>query len=161
MLEIVYLCIQIINKQEIMNKEERLRSQAEHYIACFMNECPLHETCLHWMTGQYNDGQYRVVTSVNPFYPGVNTPQCSIYQKDEIVKYAIGMMHIFDAIPYPIARSVKKRLINLFSRKRFYEYRNGVRPIPPHEQQQIARIFKEEGWEGEIPYEGWSEDYNW
>ena len=84
-----------------------------------------------------------------------------MYQKDEIVKYAIGMMHIFDAIPYPIARSVKKRLINLFSRKRFYEYRNGVRPIPPHEQQQIARIFKEEGWEGEILYEGWSEDYNW
>ena len=161
MLEIVYLCIQIINKQEIMNKEERLRSQAEHYIACFMNECPLHETCLHWMTGQYNDGQYRVVTSINPFYPGVNTPQCSMYQKDEIVKYAIGMVHIFDAIPYPIARSVKKRLINLFSRKRFYEYRNGVRPIPPHEQQQIARIFKEEGWEGEILYEGWEEDYNW
>ena len=144
-----------------MNKEERLRSQAEHYIACFMNECPLHETCLHWMTGQYNDGQYRVVTSVNPFYPGVNTPQCNMYQKDEIVEYAIGMMHIFDAIPYPIARSVKKRLINLFSRKRFYEYRNGVRPIPPYEQQQIARIFKEEGWEGEILYEGWSEDYNW
>ena len=26
-----------------MNKEERLRSQAEHYIACFMNECPLHD----------------------------------------------------------------------------------------------------------------------
>ena len=71
------------------------------------------------------------------------------------------MMHIFDAIPYPIARITKKRLINLFSRKRFYEYRNGVRPIPPYEQQQIVRVFQEEGWQGEIRYDGWKEDYLW
>ena len=144
-----------------MNKEESLRKQAPHYIPCFMHKCPLHETCLHWLTGQYVTGEHHVVTSINPYYPTVNTKQCSMYQKDDIVKYAIGMMHILDAIPYPIARSVKQRLINLFSRKRFYEYRNGTRPIPPYEQQQIARIFNEEGWNGEIRYDGWQEDYQW
>ena len=144
-----------------MNKEESLRAHAPHEIPCFMHECPLHETCLHWMIGQYITGERHIVTCVNPCYPTVNTLQCSLYQKDEIVKYAIGMMHIFDAVPYPIARSVKKRLINLFSRKQFYEYRNGVRPIGPKAQQQIKRIFNEEGWNGEICYEGWEEDYLW
>jgi hypothetical protein len=91
----------------------------------------------------------------------VNSLQCTLYQKDEVVTYAVGMMHIFDAVPYPIARVVKKRLIALFSRKRFYEYRNGTRPIPPQHQQQIARIFNEEGWDGEIRYDDWKEDYLW
>ena len=144
-----------------MNKEESLRAQAAHNIPGFIHECPLHETCLHWLTGQYYGGDTHIVTCVNPNYPTVNSGQCTMYQKDEIVKYAVGMMHIFDAIPYPIARITKKRLINLFSRKRFYEYRNGVRPIPPYEQQQIARVFQEEGWQGEIVYDGWKEDYLW
>ncbi len=144
-----------------MNKEESLRAQAAYNIPCFIHECPLHETCLHWLTGQYYGGDTHIVTCVNPNYPTVNSHQCTMYQKDEIVKYAVGMMHIFDTIPYPIARITKKRLINLFSRKRFYEYRNGVRPIPPYEQQQIARVFQEEGWQGEILYDGWKEDYLW
>ena len=144
-----------------MNKEESLRAQAAHNIPCFIHECPLHETCLHWLTGQYYGGDTHIVTCVNPNNPTVNSQQCTMYQKDEIVKYAVGMMHIFDTIPYPIARITKKRLINLFSRKRFYEYRNGVRPIPPYEQQQIARVFQEEGWQGEIVYDGWKEDYLW
>ena len=144
-----------------MNKEESLRAQAAHNIPCFIHECPLHETCLHWLTGQYYGGETHIVTCVNPYYPTVNSLQCSMYQKDDIVKYAVGMMHIFDEVPFPIARTTKKRLINLFSRKRFYEYRNGVRPIPPHEQQKIARVFQEEGWQGEIRYDGWKEDYLW
>ena len=41
------------------------------------------------------------------------------------------------------------------------EYRNGVRPIPPYDQNQIARTFKEEGWNDEINYDDWNEDYNW
>ena len=144
-----------------MNKEESLRAQAAHNIPCFIHECPLHETCLHWLTGQYYGGETHIVTCVNPYYPTVNSLQCSMYQKDDIVKYAVGMMHIFDEVPFPIARTTKKRLINLFSRKRFYEYRNGVRPIPPYEQQKIARVFQEEGWQGEIRYDGWKEDYLW
>ena len=144
-----------------MNKEESLRAQAAHNIPCFIHECPLHETCLHWLTGQYYGGETHIVTCVNPYYPTVNSLQCSMYQKDDIVKYAVGMMHIFDDVPFPIARTTKKRLINLFSRKRFYEYRNGVRPIPPYEQQKIARVFQEEDWQGEIRYDGWKEDYLW
>ena len=82
-----------------MNKEESLRAQAAHNIPCFIHECPLHETCLHWLTGQYYGGDTHIVTCVNPNYPTVNSKQCTMYQKDEIVKYAVGMMHIFDTIP--------------------------------------------------------------
>lgn len=144
-----------------MNKEESLRNHAKNYIPCLIDECPLHETCLHWMTAQYIEEQTHVITCVNPRYESVNTTQCKLYNEAYIVKYAIGMMHIFDAVPYPIARCVKKRLINVFSRKRFYEYRNGTRHIPPKEQERIARIFKEEGWDGEIRYDEWEEDYLW
>ena len=144
-----------------MNKEESLRVHAAHNIPCFMHGCPLHETCLHWLTGQYYNSQKHIVTCINPHFDNVNSAECPMYQKDEIVTYAVGMMHIFDSIPYPIARVVKQRLIALFSRKRFYEHRNGTRPIPPYDQKQIARIFHEEGWDGEIHYDGWKEDFQW
>lgn len=145
----------------IMNKEESLRAHATQNLPCFIHACPLHASCLHWMTGQYYDNPSHIVTSINPSYPSACTEQCGMYQKDDVVRYAIGTMHLFDAVPYPIARSVKKRLIALFTRKRFYEYRNSTRPIPPHAQEQIARVFHEEGWDGEIRYDDWKEDFLW
>lgn len=144
-----------------MNKEENLRAHATSNLPCFIHECPLHATCLHWMTGQYYNHPGHVITSISPFFPSANTTQCGMYQKDEIVRYAVGMMHIYDIIPYPIACIVKKRLITIFNRKCYYEYRNGTRPIPPYAQQQIARIFNEAGWDGEIRYDDWLEDYLW
>ena len=145
----------------IMNKEESLRAHATQNLPCFIHACPLHASCLHWMTGQYYDNPSHIVTSINPSYPSACTEQCGMYQKDDVVRYAFGTMHLFDAVRYPIARNVKKRLIALFTRKRFYEYRNSTRPIPPHAHEQIARVFHEEGWDGEIRYDDWKEDFLW
>ena len=75
--------------------------------------------------------------------------------------YAVGMMHLLDNIPHAHARIIKSRLIDLFSRTRFYQYRNGTRPIPPEDMQLIADICKEAGWTGEIRYDGYEEDYLW
>ena len=76
-----------------MNKEECLRAQAAHNLPCFIHECPLHQTCLHWLTGQYYGSDFHVVTSVNPYYPNVNSLQCTLYQKDEIMTFPI-LLHV-------------------------------------------------------------------
>jgi len=144
-----------------MNKEESIRNLAAHYLFCFNKDCPRHESCLHWLTGQYADSELTVTTCVNPQNSAVKANMCIHYRENKTVEYAVGMMHILDDIPLIQARSIKRRLISLFSRKRFYEYRNGTRPISPEHQQQIAQICQEEGWTGEIRYDDWLEDYLW
>ena len=50
-----------------MEKEERLRQQAPHYLPCFINDCPHHESCLHWLTGQYGEeNDDTTIICVNP-----------------------------------------------------------------------------------------------
>ena len=144
-----------------MTIEERFRQQSLHYVQCFVNECPGHETCLHWLTGQHSGVEDYALTTINPHNPDVKAGQCKYYRQNVKVQYAVGFMHLFDDIPYAVAKNIKQRLINLFTRTRFYQYRNGERPIPPEQQQQIARICQEEGWTGDIQYDGWQEDFLW
>ena len=144
-----------------MTKEERLLAKAVHYLPCFINDCDRHETCLHWMAGHYANSDDTIITCVNPNSLEIKAGSCPHYRENTTVTYAVGMMHLLDDIPLVQARKIKRRLINLFSRTRFYQYRNGVRPIPPEHQQQIASICKAEGWTGDIRYDSFEEDYLW
>lgn len=129
-----------------MNKEERLREHSAHYLPCFIDSCQRHANCLHWLTGQHTTADSVNIVCVNPVNPDVKAGHCTLYRESIVEKHARGMMHFFDEMPGKMERSIKQRLIHIYSRKRFYEYRNGVRLIPPTLQQQIARICKEEGW---------------
>lgn len=46
-------------------------------------------------------------------------------------------------------------------RANYYEYRNGTRLIPPALQQNIRDLFRENGWSGDVEFDGYVEDYNW
>jgi len=144
-----------------MTEQEILRQKAPHYLLCFIAECPLHETSLHWLCGQESSGDDLVVTSVNPRNPLTGTAGCPHYREKLKVRYAKGMVHFFDQMPRRTDVSIKSRLIGLYSRKTFYEYRNGVRLIPPQMQDRIARICREEGWPNPPQYDSWQDEFLW
>lgn len=144
-----------------MNQAERLREKSAHYLQCFVNDCPRHETCLRWLCGQHTQETGINIISVNPMNPGVRANECEMYRENLTTRYAIGMMHFYDEVPGRLERSIKRRLIHLFSRKTYYDYRKGARPIPPEAQETIARISREEGWTGELHYDGWEDDFQW
>lgn len=144
-----------------MITEKRLREQSAHYLPCFISQCSRHETCLHWLTGQETTELGVNIFCVNPMNPDVKAGQCPLYRENKTVLYARGMMHFFEEMPGHMEQAIKRHLISLYTRKRFYEYRNGTRLIPPEAQQQIARICQEKGWTGPLRYDGWEEDYLW
>ena len=144
-----------------MTPEERFRRQSAHYLPCFIDRCERHATCMHWLVGQQTVEQQLSITSVNPMNPQVSAGQCPVYQENQMVLYAKGLVHLLDDIPYKQARNIKQRLISLFGRKHFYEYRNGSRLIPPADQQHIARVCHEEGYDAPLRYDGWEEDFLW
>ena len=151
----------MIKKLETMTKEETFKEKSAHYLHCFNSECPLHEQCLRWLVGQHTQCTAINIMCVNPMSPTVKAGQCEMYRENRIAKYACGMIHFYENIPSRQERNIKKRLILFFGRKRYYEYRNGTRPIPPQIQEEIARICREEGWTGALAYDDWKDDFLW
>jgi hypothetical protein len=78
------------------------------------------------------------------------------------VKFAKGMMHIFnDDMPKRVEPYVRQNLINSHCRPYYYEFRNGERLIPPTVQEEIRQYFREAGWNGDVTFDGFVEDYEW
>lgn len=144
-----------------MKNEQRLREQSASYLPCFNDHCERHETCLHWLVGQHTTQDAISIPCVNPMRPEVKAGRCPMYRENQVVSYARGMIHFFDEMPGRLERAIKGRLIALYSRKKFYEFRNGTRPISPDVQSVIARICQECGWTATPQYDAWEENYRW
>ena len=144
-----------------MTDQELLRRKAPHYLPCYIDQCPLHENCLHWLIGPEVDADNLNVVCVNPTNPKVNSSNCPLYREARKGVYARGMRHFFELMPRTVEVNIKKSLISLYTRKRFYEYRNGRRLIAPEMQDIIATFCHNCGWTGDLRYDGWEEDFLW
>lgn len=154
-------CIFASSNHTTMTKEEIFRKKAPHYLVCFIDQCPLHENCLRWLVGCEAPTDTLMLPSVNPRHPETGTEQCPHYRQEQYVNMARGMMNFYDNMPGRTERAIKHRLISMFSRKTYYDYRKGVRLIPPDIQAQIEQVCQEEGWTGELNYDGWEKEILW
>lgn len=144
-----------------MTPQEQLRQKAPHYLLCFVDKCPLHSSCLHWLAGQESQNTERIMRCLNPKHPGVGTRQCPEYRENLIVRHARGMVHFYEQMPGKTERSIKNRLISIYGRTCYYRMRNETYLITPEMQQEISRVCREEGWTEEPSYDGWQDEYQW
>ena len=147
----------MVTEQEIF-KEKAL----DGYIVCYAGECPLKEQCLHWKVGQQMPDTRSCYHCVNLHYQGVGTKDCSLFRKDEKVKFAKGMLHIFNSdMPRRVEPFVRNNIINRHCRTYYYEYRKGERLMSPAIQDEIRDLFLQAGWNEEVHFDSYIEDYEW
>ena len=80
-----------------MKEKDIFKEKAkEGYTFCFADKCPLKERCLHYLVGQQMSDDRSTYSCVNPRFQDVGTANCSLFRKAEKVKFAKGMMHIFN-----------------------------------------------------------------
>ena len=145
-----------------MEKELLIEKAKEGYTVCYMENCPLREHCLRWLTGQYVPNTRSTYRCVNPHFEGVATANCPMCRNDQKVRFAKGMLHIFtDDMPKRVESEVRYEVIAMTNLTYYFEYRNGSRLIPPTLQEQIRDLFREKGWIGEVNFDGYIEDYDW
>lgn len=147
-----------------MTDQEKFAKKATSgYPLCFIERCPKKELCLRWKTGeQMPDKLVFCQLSINPRYQNVATEQCPLFRSAEKMKMAKGMTHIFtDDMPKRVEKYVRQELIAIHHRTYYYEYRCGSRLIPPVMQQEIIRLFREAGWQGEVRFDSYVDDYDW
>ena len=128
-----------------MTEQEIFKKEAENgYTVCFAEHCPLKEQCLRYLVGRQMPDTRSFYHCVNPRYQDVGTERCSLFRSSKKVKFAKGMMHIFNA-------DMPRRV----------EYRNGTRLISPAIQEEVRSLFREAGWKEEVHFDGYVEDYEW
>ena len=64
-------------------------------------------------------------------------------------------------MPKRVEPYVRRHIIANHCRTYYYEYRNGQRPIPPTVQEEIRTLFREAGWNKEVNFDCYVEDYEW
>jgi hypothetical protein len=92
----------------------------------------------------------------------VGTEQCPLFRQSEKVKFAKGMMQIFNAdMPRKVEPFVRNNLIASHCKTYYYEYRNGTRLISPAIQEEIRSLFREAGWKEDVHFDSYVEDCDW
>ena len=147
----------------MMKEQEIFKEKAvSGYTVCFAAQCPLKDRCLRWKVGQQMPDTKSSYHCVNPHYQGVATEHCPLYRQSEKVQFAQGMMHIFNAdMPRRVEPYVRSHFIASHCKTYYYEYRNGERLISPAIQEEIRELFREAGWNQEVHFDSYVEDYEW
>ena len=147
----------------MMKEQEIFKEKAvSGYTVCFAAQCPLKERCLRWKVGQQMPDTKSSYHCVNPHYQDVATAHCPLFRQSEKVQFAQGMMHIFNAdMPRRVEPYVRSNLIASHCKTYYYEYRNGERLISPAIQEEIRDLFREAGWNQEVHFDSYVEDYEW
>ena len=147
----------------MMKEQEIFKEKAvSGYTVCFAAQCPLKDRCLRWKVGQQMPDTKSSYHCVNPHYQDVATAHCPLYRQSEKVQFAQGMMHIFNAdMPRRVEPYVRSHFIASHCKTYYYEYRNGERLISPAIQEEIRELFREAGWNQEVHFDGYVEDYEW
>ena len=143
-------------------KELLIKKAQEGYTVCYVDECPLRNQCLRWQVGPHVPNTHSTYRCVNPHFEGVATTECSMYRNDQKVRFAKGMLHIFTGdMPKRVEPAVRYGVIKKTNRTYYFEYRNGSRLIPPALQEDIRKLFRDNGWTEEVKFDGYVEDYDW
>ena len=105
---------------------------------------------------------YSSYRCVNPHFEGVATTECPMYRCDQKIRFAKGMTHTFTGdMPKRLESAVRNGVIRLSNRTYYFEYRNGSRLISPALQENIRKLFHDNGWTAEVMFDGYVEDYDW
>lgn len=64
-------------------------------------------------------------------------------------------------LTYRVKTFVRLSLIGKHCRTYYYEYRNGTRLISPDVQEEVRGLFREAGWNEEVHFDSYIEDYEW
>lgn len=122
-------------------------SDAPHdWAICFQTTCPQAATCLRRRMAELAPETLLRHISVLP--AALRQGQCSLYVPAEPVHMAWGMKNTFARVkPYHYQEMRPKLEGHFGSHSTFYRYFNGQRPITPAQQQWIANLLRQFGYD--------------
>ena len=136
------------------------------YTHCMNEQCPRSAECLRFLVGLHVDSQTSTFSVVNPAYVAniantANKGKCPYFRTRGLVRYALGITHLYDTLPHIKAGKIRKIIYNYYGKYAYYRIRNKERLINPEEQDYIRQVLNKEGIEGEPTFDLYVEQYDW
>jgi hypothetical protein len=142
-------------------REEIFAAKAESYPTCYSTSCPLREHCLHSILRKHVPEDKIFVLTVNLNNPHMQQADCPQYRKDEPTRMPYGLKPTYRDMPARMERAVKNHLIDVYTRKRYYEYHKGTRPLTPDVEAYVREALHRYGWKQDPLFLGYVEEFLW
>lgn len=122
--------------------------------------CPKAAECLRHVAFQQAPKDIARWTCILP--QALEGGECSNYQKTEEVRMARGFAGIMASIrSRDVRHDVRLALTSYFGSKgSYYRFRDGERLMPPQQQEEIIRIMRQNGFQGDIVFDEYIETYD-
>lgn len=144
-----------------MNFEYDYGAIPADFAHCFHEQCTCSEQCLRHLAALAMPDERKFVTIVNPRKVVPDGQSCPFFKEKRLVRFAIGMKHLYDNLLHTEALAVRNHLYSRWGRSMYYRVRNGERPLDPEEQAYIGRVFREQGITSEPRFDSYQDDYIW
>lgn len=128
------------------------------YVLCTNNSCPLKDNCLRHLAGKNAPDNLEIASCVMP--KTLKNGDCRWFDKITIDVWAAGFSHLYDKVMKKDYTTMRKAITNyLHGAKIYYEYKRGERALSPDEQQWIRDYVKSMGYDWEVEFDRFFEDY--
>ena len=145
-----------------MEDQELLKEKMEQgFLPCFNHSCERRESCLHWLGRVYVSTTSWVVECVSPANPDACGNSCVMYRHHQKVRMARGFTGLLGRMPRNMGQELMREMKATCHRTYAYEYRNGSRPMPPRMQDSITATCRRLGYDGDVTFDRYEEDYEW
>lgn len=144
-----------------MNKKNDYDSVPKDFLYCIHDNCPRRGNCLRYQVTLDVSRELSHYTTINPKFIAGNEKECEFFKPNETIRFALGMNHLLDDIPYAVALVMRKDIYALMGRSMYYRILNKERLLHPVEQEQIADIFRKHGIESQPVFDKYIDKYDW
>lgn len=144
-----------------MNERIDFNDIPKTYLYCTYKQCPRHNKCLRYQSSLVIPQKLPYYTTVNPLHIAGNGNDCKFFSPYQTMRFAIGMDHLLDDIPYGVAVIIRQEIYSLMGRSMYYRTRNKERLLHPKEQEQIAAIFAKHGIKTKPVFDEYIDKFDW
>ena len=116
------------------------------YAVCFNDQCPHHEQCIRYASGQ---ALATVKTNGRCVYPTtLKNGQCPMFRQLRILRMAWGFRPLFNDVQKKDYARLRFSVIRYFkSQSDFWRYNRGYHKLTPEQQEEILDIFRRNGYD--------------
>lgn len=112
---------------------------------CFNSQCPMHDDCIHYVTGMFLDDGHNRGCAIFP--SACHDGKCKYFRQARKIKMAWGFKKLFYNVKQRDASIIRVHLkCYLGSHSKYYRYANGIYKLTPEQQERILNIFKRYGY---------------
>ncbi|MDO5527495.1 MAG: DUF6078 family protein [Prevotella sp.] len=119
---------------------------------CFNNQCPMHDDCIHYVTGMFLDDGHNRGCAIFP--SACHDGKCKYFRQARKIKVAWGFSKLFHDVRQRDTTTIRTLIKKyLGGHSTFYRYANGEYKLTPEQQEAVTDIFKQQGYTQNLEFD--------